>query len=86
MEMKRFSLDAGLIRTGCESNLENLCLHLDRRNALLGICNESVKHRLFVLMKSTTRRVAINKYVVPYELLSSELASFEPGINKEGCR
>ncbi len=86
MEMKRFGLNDGLIRPDCDRNLENLRLHVDRGNALHGICNESVNHRLFVLMKSTARQTDINKYDAPSDSLSSELTSFEPEINKEGCQ
>ena len=84
--MKRFGLNDGLIRPDCDRNLENLRLHVDRGNALHGICNESVNHRLFVLMKSTARQTDINKYDAPSDSLSSEFTSFEPGINKEGCQ
>ncbi len=86
MEMKGFGLDDVLIRPGCDRNLENLCLHADRGNALHGFCDEGVKHRLFVPVKSTTRWVIINKCDVPDEPISSEFTSFKPEINREGCK
>jgi len=83
--MMGFGLDAGLIMPNCDRNPENLRLHVDRRNAIHVISNESERHRLFVLMKGAIRQAVINKHDVPCESLSTELTSFEPGINGEGC-